>query len=283
MNLTYCRHTYKAGESRDDYSDAFSPDPTDLPMQSHVFAMADGTTQGMLNREWARFLVRSFLEVAASRLDLREALLRTIDKSREHWENTRREYVAAKNSVLDENEYRWLFEYGSHATFIGLRFGSDYWEAVAVGDTCVFVLDRVERCFAFPVEKASGFTDCPELISSLSDRNADIDQRIRHVRKSLAKRHRFYLMTDALAQWFLSNYEMGKTPWDQIDNLGGRRMPPKRLWDNVRYFSRRFRKSANRAAEDTPSTGTSFEDWVGKLRESAEVVNDDATLAILRP
>jgi hypothetical protein len=290
MNIAYLDYTCKAGESRGDYSDAFFPDCPSLPRKSNVFALSDGTTQGMLNREWANILVKSFADLAQSRLDIREVLLRTIDSSIEQWESIRQQYVARKNSVLDENEYRWLFEYGSHATFLGLRFGSGYWEAVAIGDTCLFVLGREVTCF--PIQEPSSFTDSPKLISSLRNRNANIDQDTICIKKELEKGNTFYLMTDALAHWFLSEYKMDKEPWNQISEsldyagclaLAKRQTKPERARRILGGLFRRLKGSVSLVARNAPSTSASFRDWVGKLRESAGLVNDDTTLMILKP
>ncbi len=274
-----------------DYSDAFFPDSPSLLRKSNVFALSDGTTQGMLNHEWAEILVKSFSDSCKSCSDIEEALLKMIDKSTQQWDTMRHQYVANKNSVLDENEYRWLFEYGSHATFLGLRFDSDCWEAVAIGDTCLFVLDKKESPLLFPIEKASNFTDAPKLISSLAEKNADIGRRTKYVKKKLAKGNIFYLMTDALAHWFLSEYEIGKKPWNQIedgidetDNLAPNKRkvkirPPQ---PDFRSWRWPFKRRVRRPAENATSPKNSFEGWVGKLRASAEVVNDDITLMILR-
>ena len=276
MHIVYLGYTCKAGESEDDYSDAFSPDCLG---RSNVFAISDGATQGMLNREWARILVKSFSDLSKSRSDIKEVLRETIDKSIVEWNKIREQYVVNKNSVLDENEYRWLFEYGSSATFLGLTFDSDYWEAIAIGDTCSFVLDKKENCFPFPIEEESNFTDSPKLISSLPDRNADMDQHIKHVREKLEKENTFYLMTDALAHWFLSEYKMGKKPWNQINHQLALSKTRIRIpWP--------FKMQIRRGVKNALSTRTKFEefeDWVNKLRESAEVVNDDTTLAKLNP
>lgn len=271
MHIVYLGYTCKAGESEDDYSDAFFPD---CPRRSNVFVLSDGATQGMLNREWARILVKSFSDLSKPRSDIKELLRETIDKSIVEWNKIREQYVANKNSVLDENEYRWLFEYGSSATFLGLTFDSDYWEAIAIGDTCSFVLDKKENCFPFPIEEQSNFTDSPKLISSLPDRNTDMDQHIKHVKEKLEKENTFYLMTDALAHWFLSEYKMGKKPWNQINDhlvLSKTRIRIRRL------FKKPFSRGVKNATSAKPKF-EAFEDWVNKLRESAEVVNDDTTL-----
>lgn len=292
MNIAYLDHTCKAGENMDDYADAFYPDYAGLSAKSSAFALSDGITQGMLNREWAGVLVRSFSDCVDSRLGIKEVLLNAIEKSIPQWETIRQQYVNRRDSVLNDNEYRWLFEYGSHATFLGLRFQSDYWEAVAIGDTCLFVLDRRESCLVFPIEEASDFTDSPNLVSSFPDRNADIDQHIKYVRKRLQSGNTFYMMTDALAQWFVSEYRLGRKPWHQIsDNLDHsgvlafdhRQREAGKVRHQFRSLLRRVRSRGKGAADNAHCAKTSFSDWVSKLRESGQVVNDDTTLVILKP
>jgi len=59
---------------------------------------------------------------------------------------------------------------------------------------------------------------------------------------------RFYLMTDALAHWWLAEHEAGRAPWAALDRPGGR--------------GRR----------------RSFPDWVDDRRRRRHLRNDDVTL-----
>jgi hypothetical protein len=58
---------------------------------------------------------------------------------------------------------------------------------------------------------------------------------------------RFWLMTDALARWFLERTERGERPWRQLERL------------------------VNEPA-------TTFKAWVARLRSSRELRDDDTTL-----
>jgi hypothetical protein len=58
----------------------------------------------------------------------------------------------------------------------------------------------------------------------------------------------FYLMTDALACWFLKQFEKGNQPWEILRDL------------------------------DTESVPMAFSDWVYQLRAEHQLRNDDVTL-----
>jgi hypothetical protein len=63
---------------------------------------------------------------------------------------------------------------------------------------------------------------------------------------------RFYLMTDALAQWFLARHEAGQKPWQVI----------------------------GKALAD-PETGVAFPAWVEDLRDKGGLCNDDVTISAI--
>jgi hypothetical protein len=73
------------------------------------------------------------------------------------------------------------------------------------------------------------------------------------MRKGRCKvKDRFLLMTDALAQWFLREYEAGKAPWEVIEPI--------------------LAESAGKEA---------FVSWVRELRDSQGLRNDDVTLVVV--
>src|SRR5262249_29093281 len=96
---------------------------------------------------------------------------------------------------------------GAFATFLGLRIEQctegNRWHAVAVGDSCLFHLRQDCLCQAFPVACSEHFGSWPWLIGS-RDLAADVEQTKEvHAVGDWQEEDRFWLMTDALAQWFL--------------------------------------------------------------------------------
>lgn len=93
------------------------------------------------------------------------------------------------------------------------------WSALAVGDTCLFIVRDRELITSFPVHASEAFDNSPLLISSIPARNRALDAAL-HRDSGLAQDgDRFYLATDALASWFLARHEEDAEPWNVLDDL----------------------------------------------------------------
>ena len=71
----------------------------------------------------------------------------------------------------------------------------------------------------FPLNSAAEFGNRPLLIASRPERNGRVHDSIRTIQGEWRSNDRFYLMTDAIAGWFLAESEAGGTPWDILANL----------------------------------------------------------------
>jgi hypothetical protein len=98
------------------------------------------------------------------------------------------------------------------------------------------------------LEASSGFTDRPLLLSSLPERNGSVFDALCIRTGHWQSRDRFFLMTDALACWFMRECEKGRRPWRRLSNLES--------GQGFRGFSR----------------------WIGELRRDGSIKNDDVTL-----
>ena len=134
---------------------------------------------------------------------------------------------------------------GSFATLLGLNLRRGRWQAVAVGDTCLFRVRKDGRMRAFPLCRAVDFGNQPPLVHS----RTGSDPPPRLCSGTLRPGDRLLLMTDALSQWFLSRCEGGHRPWDEIGML---------------------------LATEKPEQA--FEEWIEGLRGWGELHNDDVTL-----
>lgn len=133
---------------------------------------------------------------------------------------------------------------GSFATFLGVTVElgetSGRWQAIAVGDSCLFLVRGGRLACAFPVEKSAAFGTRPQLIGSHSEGRI----RVSAARGDLADGDSLFLMTDAMAEWFLAGHESGKTPWKEIAGL----------------------------------SDSTFVGWVERERKERRLKNDDVTL-----
>lgn len=212
----------KAGNAAEEYEDAFWP-RTRFDQQSgreFRFAVADGATETSFSGIWAKQLVRLFCSATGSMppTNLLEALL----YAQKRW-----------SSVVGRRPLPWYAEEkvraGAFAALLGLRLFDDdslpqsgAWQASAVGDCCLVHLrgDKILR--SFPTESASEFTNRPVLLSSNPEYNEKVTHGIVSAQGRWCSDDAFYLMTDALAAWFLAQAEQGDRPWSVIRDLDTR-------------------------------------------------------------
>jgi hypothetical protein len=246
----------KAGNSEEEYEDAFYPEHY-MDRRGHVlrFAMADGASEGMLSGPWAKILARSFAR--ASQRPSRASARLVVSRACDSWEAWKAAYLR-RRAELDRPVQWWEEEglsTGPYATLLGVAFllrdGSETgrWDAVALGDTCLFAVRGGTVTTRFPVGHSSGFDSRPVLLSGDPLRNAMAVGRIRDARGSFSVGDSFYLMTDALAAWFLKDAEAGGRPWECLDGL---------------------------------AAGGRFLALVDGLRKAGKMRNDDATLTCIK-
>jgi hypothetical protein len=235
-----CRayHLHKHGHRADEYEDALAAD-----LSRGRFAVADGATESAFARLWASLLTASFVAARRAR-DLSEWL----EGARQRW--------SAEVMGLELPWYAEMKrEAGAFATLLGMSVrraseGSWRWRAIAVGDSCLVRVRKDRRVQSFPVRTSQDFGNQPNLVCS---RQGPLPTPLR-CSGSLRPGDRFFLMTDALAQWFLSNHENGGHPWEPIASLDSAAQPDE-----------------------------AFAAWIEDLRSQGGLRNDDVTLLVVEP
>ena len=252
---THLRWACKAGSQAHEYEDAFWPMlPVDrtiagdsLPGRldtpgTFVCALTDGATESSYARIWAKLLARAtelqrpFDEAAAR--SMLPALQRQWSK-----------FVAQR---VQQQALPWYVEEkassGAFAAWLGLElYAGQTWRAIAVGDCCLVHRRGPHLIGAFPLTRAEDFTSRPYLLSSQPARNGLLGQHLRVTAGAWCAGDEFWLMTDALAQWFWMTTEREGAPWPQL-----------------------LRALAGDALH--------FEAWLAPLRASRAMRNDDVTL-----
>lgn len=201
----------KRGNSPDECEDqlALSPD-------RGVFAIADGASDAAYSKIWAQILVEAFCENDSAALDPStfETWLEACRQKWKEWE---------KSLLLKDLPWftREKLQQGSWSTFLGFRFHADsewtdhvLWKAIAFGDSCLFVVQGDRLALAFPLENVGDFDTTPPLLSTLPQ---PVGEHLRIRSGSVSWGHKIYLMTDALAKWFLDFYDQGGQPWGKLD------------------------------------------------------------------
>jgi hypothetical protein len=234
----------KAGNTADEYEDAYWPErPVDRDIGAVRCAVADGATETSFAAPWARLLVRAYCRGHLSP----RALPRRLPELRAQW----RQAVCARPLPWYAEE---KVRAGAFAAVAGLTIWQDHqgirWSSAALGDCCVFQVRDDELLTTFPVIQLSDFSSRPRLLSSNSEPAAE-SPRLTTAAGHAAEGDVFFLMTDALAAWFLARHEGGEWPWRRL------------------HCSEAF-------------DGRSFADWIDRLRMEKEIRNDDVTLLTLQ-
>jgi len=182
------------------------------------FAVADGASDSGYSQVWARILADSFCRPPAFDINA-EALDVWLGRCRAEWRRWARE--------LAQGDLPWFaresLHAGGFATFAGLAFSpadgdgeATPWHAVACGDACVFIVRDDQLASAFPVGDCAGFDNPPQLVPT--SRHPDGDG-LRTVTGTARTGDAFYLATDALARWFLTDHDRGEKPWVALNGV----------------------------------------------------------------
>jgi hypothetical protein len=207
----------KAGNSPSDYEDASWPRRSlELGSFPIRLAIGDGATEASFSAFWARLLVRDYgrgrltPDSLPSRLpSLGSRWRRRVESGPLPW------YAEAK---LNDGAFASLLGltiHGRHPDHDQER----HWEAMAVGDSCLFQIRGRELIARFPLDRSELFDNRPTLVSSLPSRNASLDDALGVVGGRWEAGDVFYLMTDALACWFLKGWERRKDRLSQLDGI----------------------------------------------------------------
>jgi hypothetical protein len=247
-------HTFwlpRRGNSPAEYEDASAADDA-----SGRYAVADGASEGCFTGLWARLLVEDFARNADRGMEQWPTSLSAVQK---RWD------ADVGGRKLAYHAESWVRQ-GAFAAFLGVALtpsgdGSCQWQAVAVGDTCLFHTRGAALLRAFPMEHSEQFGNAPRLVGA---RAAEEDVRTR-CRFWLDGRSqpgdRLWLMTDALAQWCLAEGEAGGNPWAELESL----LSSARLPSPV-------------SGRGAGGEGGPFAEWIEGLRDRRRLRNDDATL-----
>jgi hypothetical protein len=204
-------------------------------------AVSDGASDSFLSEMWAELLVETYCRASETPGDV----LPSLDAARKAWQQ------AAHRDPLP-----WYAEAkrlrGSAATLFGITlYPGGKWEAVAAGDSCLFVVRANRKIVAFPYERAEDMDSMPLLLRTHGSTSTNATLPTCH--GNAEEGDDIFLMTDALAAWFLHEEAQGREPWRWLTDIAGTEQPL-----------------------------TSFKERISELRKARRLRDDDVTLLHFR-
>lgn len=211
----------KAGNSPEEYEDAWRvvyPQRIGASGRRTVrAAVSDGASESAFAREWANVLVDAFVSRTPDSGGLTEdSMCDWLASAQEEW-----------NVGIPWDRIPWHGEAkaraGAFATLLGLTIAATSssslrlsWRAIAVGDSCLFVVRDDRLLLSFPLEDAAEFDNTPALICSNPDNAGELWENVRRSEGDCVAGDSFILASDALACWFLDRDAAGEKPWKTL-------------------------------------------------------------------
>lgn len=222
--------------SKSGNSDSQNEDAAAIGVKQRRFAIADGASESWQSGPWARVIAAGFVQTPPDPQNFPEWVA-TVRGRAPRTEST--SWYAEEKAAL-----------GSFATLLGLAFeetkdGGIRWRGIAIGDSCLFQLRNTKLITQFPVESVHDFSNRPKLLGSAAGSSLPEPDWFAG-RAEL--QDVFYLLTDALAEWFLLSRNANARPEIELD---------------------RVTESSQPHAE--------YANWIQSLRERKAIRNDDCT------
>lgn len=208
------------------------------------FGIADGASNGFCTAPWAQMICRGSCQGVLA--DGRRG--KQLAKLRRRWAQ-----LAKPDS--DAWYMKNAFDGGACTALaaITLRDANIFEEAgrfsaLAVGDCALFQVRGNSLLTAFPYQHSTTFQRRPYQIASHAKYNRTLDDHIQRIEGWWESGDQFFLMTDAIAAWFLRQAEAHRWPWQTLRKLEQRGRDPR------------------------------FGQWVNTLRREGQIQDDDVTL-----
>jgi len=237
----------KIGEQETDIQD-FCSRSTD----GSLAAIADGASTSLWPREWANILVEKFCcHNQGSIASIHERWEDWLHPLQEEWRQ--HSLKMKKDPTIPWNVQGSREKDHGSATFVGLKLqppnqaGEKIWEALAVGDSCLFQIKANSyEPVAFPLDKSEQFTTVTNCFHSLPEYKS-YQPAYKH--GLYEEGDIFFLATDALAEWILNDCENLTDRWKKLTSV---------------------------------ATQAEFTNFINQLRDDGLIKNDDTTLLRLK-
>lgn len=199
--------TSKKSELYSDCADNYA-----VNTEHHKFSISDGVSKSFFPKIWSDILVNKYV----NQKDWKD--------NNEFIVESQKEWQSKIDEIVNQPETKWFTksQYNRKdpalATLVGLQFleSDQKWIAQALGDSFLFFIPKgsteIEIKLSTKPEPIV-FDNFPDYLSSIGSSHKGEKKSIKGEK---IKEGTFYLMTDALAEWFLLNTEQAKQTLDNI-------------------------------------------------------------------
>jgi Protein phosphatase 2C len=208
----------KAGSAAAEYEDWYC---YSRRSRNAAAAVSDGASNNFESRLWARLLAPAYVHRPPAGLT-RHEVLDWVDLVAAEWSAA----IPWQDLTVFEEKKAAL---GSAATLVGLRLkpsspraAEGTWNCLALGDSCLFQISRGQLVVRLPLAKSADFDIHPPLLSTRRENSELIIDHLVTDSGRWRAGDTFYLMTDAIAAWFLLDHEQGGSPWEKLSSLDNR-------------------------------------------------------------
>jgi hypothetical protein len=215
------------------------------------YAIADGASTAYQSGEWAVALTSAYIAEFPRLADSQPRFEERVPVVQK-WMTRQASSWTQQQSPSQKWYERDAAERGSAAAFLGLqlapRNGVAMWESIAIGDCCLFHVGDGQLRKSFPLSKPEEFTDRPALLPTAAEPLGRALESVRVAHGTAHPGDLFILASDAVSEWLLRLAAHYPGAWSRIGNI----------------------------------TSWTFEQLISGLRQSGQINNDDATLAVIR-
>jgi hypothetical protein len=211
----------KPGNAVREYEDAHYPGEARVYERDAVHvSVSDGATKAWNSGQWARMLSAAYGRSGGAPL---AAIVKRASLAWEHWLPRYLDQRERRGNPLQWFEERGLAR-GPAATTLGLTLsdggGSQTWQAVAVGDCNLFQVRDQAVVTAWPYEHAACLPFVPNFVTPRDIEEVDLEPKVLRADGTWQPGDELYLMTDALAKWFLTGVARDQAPWETLARVG---------------------------------------------------------------
>jgi len=204
----------KLGNEPSEYEDSIYYD-----LEKRKFAVADGASECCFAKIWAAILTEFFVKSDLSLFSFENLSADVTEKAflsflfivQQEW-NNRVDWANLPWNVLEKAKK------GAFATFLGLEIGENHgkgknlygWQAIAVGDCCLFRMKNEKLIDLFPICDSAQFGSMPSMLSSVPSPNASDQYEVDSLEGKIESGDTIILATDAVAKWIIQESEAGR-------------------------------------------------------------------------